>query len=342
MKEKRIVTYIKNGKLVTKEFNFFSRKSIVYEIFDKPYIQGEHHEYYKINKEVTFLSLENITFKKEARFILTDHTSLILKGCNFKGGRLFLIGGSVELLEPRLNPCYYTNRIDISEVNKLNIIIDKENVSFITIAGTAKDCLIDAEDRINQIDINANNVHLKNMKEAKDLKIEADEILLDNCKLYTDIEKSTQNFETKSLTIKDSELIYQNMDESMEISADLIHLQNSNIYFNDPSFVNGTIRSDKLKLENSIIESSYVLNLPCQNIEMDEKSELKASRRITFKNDTYCNKDDNNDLEITKQKLELLDTRRKFISILKGIEESQKEETSQFTGKKKVRSKGNN
>ena len=70
--------------------------------------------------------------------MIPKETLVVLDNCTFKSNQIELLQGSVELIHPNLNPCYYTNRIYLSDLNDFNVTMNNDNKSYITITGKSK------------------------------------------------------------------------------------------------------------------------------------------------------------------------------------------------------------
>ena len=295
MKEKRVVTYIKEGKEITKVFNFLSKREILNTLFEKPFYQTDNYEFYKIKSDIDYLSIKNMNFKKDARFILPDNTILVIENCTFKSGRIDLTGGNIDLLHPKLNPCFYTNRIFVSDVNNLNIEIGSDNRSFITVTGTANNFSMTATNRIENIAITGKTAQLKNIKDIKSLKLINEKTTLKNCIFSIDLDNDMEKIQTETLDIEDSNLFYLNYQNRRLLS------------------------SKNINLKNAIISSENNVNIDCEKIIMDNQSTIESKHNIKLLIDTYTIVNDESKIKVNLQSKDTLNKRKELISVLKGL-----------------------
>ena len=312
MKEKRIITYRKNGEEIKKEFNIFTRKEILKNLFEEPYYQSGTKEIYRIKSDIEYLEISNISFKKETTFVIPNDTMLVLEDCSFTAGRIGFENGLIQLINPRLNPSIYTNIIHASSVEDLDIVIGKDNRSFITITGDAKNFSINARERIETISITGEKAHLKNIKGIKNIKLTNKETILENCNLELDLETSIQKINAETVNANNCSLYYQTNFKNLPDSE-----KRKKNYLNNYNALNEIIYADNLNLTNTAIDTNNILNMSAKRITMDEHSYIKANNKIKISNDIFIAQDNN--IKITPTTVKQTNEKRQVISILKGI-----------------------
>ena len=325
MKEKKIISLTKNGKEVKKELNFFTRKELVNNIFEQPIYQGEAKEIYKIKKGIEIVLLKNITFKKNTQFILNKNTILILENCSFQTGIIsFANGGSVELINPKLNPSKYTNRINISSLEDFSMIVTENNNCYVTINGTCKNFSINMENKIERINIIADKIYLKNIKEIKEIIIYLSKLtILDNCNISINSNNKIKEIEIKNIVLKNTTISssYNTENQSLE-ETESITLINSNINLHGQE--KNTIEATKIiQLENSTIKSKNDMQLITPLLKMDHTSKLISETSITLGSDTYTKKKEAPVIEINSKNYKRISEKRHLVSILKKLKENQ-------------------
>ena len=329
MKEKRIIKYIKNGEEIKKEFNILTRKSILQNSLEEPYYQSGAEEIYKIKEDIDLIYISNMTFKKNIKFIIPEDTILILDKCIFLGGKIELIKGNIQLINPKFNPNIYINRIHAVTVNDLDIRIDSDNRGFITIRGNVNNFSMNIKERIEKISINGEKAILENIKDIKSLKLKNNETILKNCNFEIDLDKNEQDIMSQTLNIENCTLSYQTDLKELE-KPNLINDNNLDI----SNALSPIIRTNDLNLINSKIESNNVLNISTRKISMDNNSSIKATNELNLSTDNFKAK--NKEIEITPTTIQELTKTRNIISILKGIEEllQEKNNKKEKTNKK--------
>ena len=332
MKDKKIITYIKNGKSETKEMNLFNKKEIIKDLYSSAFIQNNTYEFYIINEDIDFLLLKNMTFKKEVKFLLPKkETLLVLENCTFKSGGINFINGNVALLYPNLDPRYYTNRITAYNLENLEIDIAKDDKSYISVYGKSNNLSINTKNKINNIFVTTNNCYLKNINSVQHLEIKGGNAILDKCNIGINLEAETYNIDIEKLILKNSSLLLHPNSSKENLQLGTLYLNNSNIYIDDSYFEEVKIKCNQLTLENSILEAREKLRLKCQRISIDDKSKLLSDDNISILNNTYSRKEDQNNLELTLEDLIKLQNKSYLISILKAVKE--KLETSKEESK---------
>ena len=330
MKEKKEIIFRKNKKETTKEITIFNKNKLVKELFDEyKFIEGESFNTYKIKDDIEYIYLKNIIFKRETKFRIPNNTTLILDNCTFNKGKVDIYGGNFEIINPNLNPCYYTNRFYISDVNNLNIVINKNSNGYMTIAGNAKNFSIDAKNKISGIALEAKNIKINNLNDAKILALTGENITIENSTLNLEILSQFKNqLNSKNINLKNSKLYYQTDIEQININVDNLSLENSYILFMGGYLINTTIGCKKLELKDSKIDSTDSITLLTDEILLDDNSEIVSSVKIQMHNNIYLPQK-NSEIAITKDNLNETEEeqhRRKLISILKGINQVLTEE----------------
>lgn len=305
MKDKKIVSYIKNGNYVKREFNIFTRNKIINDIFVLPKEQPDNYEYYEIQPDVEYLKLKNITFKKDARFLLTDN-NIELENCDFKGGRLDLTNGSTTITNSTFNPCNYINRIILKNVNNFNLDLNNNN-SFLSIIGESKNTKLSGNYRIETISLTGSTIEINNMKDIKTLRLNNHETTLNNCNFGINLSNETQYINTRKTNIINSNLYYQGEFEKLTISP---YIEEKNIILEKN---NTQLQTNILNLKNSKIESNnnIIINIP--NLNMDNESTIKSNKSIEL-NNYIIKSTNNNKVEINNEKY-----RRILITLLKKL-----------------------
>ena len=306
MKDKKIVSYIKNGNYVKREFNIFTRNKIINDIFVLPKEQPDNYEYYEIQPDVEYLKLKNITFKKDARFLLTDNNNIELENCDFKGGRLDLTNGSITITNSNFNPCNYINRIILKNVNNFNLDLNNNN-SFLSIVGESKNTKLSGNYRIETISLTGSTIEINNMKDIKTLRLNNHETTLNNCNFGINLSNETQYINTRKTNIINSNLYYQGELEKLTISP---YIEEKNIILEKN---NTQLQTNILNLKNSKIESNnnIIINIP--NLNMDNESTIKSNKSIEL-NNYIIKSTNNNKVEINNEKY-----RRILITLLKKL-----------------------
>ena len=271
MKEKKIVTYTKNGKKVTKEFNIFTKNAIIKDLFILPYPQPENYELEQIKQDTDYVELKNMNFKKEVRFNIPEHTQLVLENCDFNG-KINITGGNVTILNCNFNPCNYTNRLFLNDVNELKLKLNNDK-SYLTITGKSKNTEISGKYRIETMSITGEKAIIENMHDIKNLKLINNETILKDCDFAININNDTQLIQTKNLKINNSHLFYQIDFENIIISQ-YEEKQNKRTILIDR---NTPFQIVNLELKNnSIIETNNNIIIKNQNITIDNSSKIKS------------------------------------------------------------------
>ncbi len=319
MKDKKVVSYIKNGNYIKNEFNIFTRNKIINDIFILPKEQPDNYEYYEIQKDIEYLNLKNITFKKDAKFLLTENNNIELENCDFKGGRLGLTNGSITITNSTFNPCNYINRIILKNVNNFNLNLNNSN-SFLSIIGESKNTRLSGNYRVETITLTGSTIEINDMKDIKTLRLNNHETTLNNCNFGINLSNETQYINTKKTNIINSNLYYQGDFEKLTISPYLE--EKNNILENN----NNHLQTNTLNLKNSKIESNDKIMINIPNLIMDNESKIQSNECIELNN--YILKSiNNNKVEINKEEyrkilIKLLKTLR--IKIDNNIEEKTK------------------
>ena len=254
MKERKTITYIKNGKEIIKEYNILTRNKLLNDLFKKPYYQTGSQEIYSINEDIEHLSMTNITFPKNIKMFIPDNTTVALNNCTFQGESMYYIGGSIFLNQPNINPDNYTNRVYLDNTNDANIVIDNNNRGFISIIGTSKDFSIKANDRIETIYLTADKAALQDIYGIKSLKLITKNATIKNCSFKINLDNQSQNIKTDTLNIENSSLYYM----TDELSKDY-----------------EIINAKELILDNSEIDTNKNIIIKAESIIMDENSILR-------------------------------------------------------------------
>ena len=302
MNKKRLITYIKNGEEKSKEFNLFTKKEIIREVFSNPYYQSGISDFYRINENIEFLSITNMTFPKGIRMVIPEDCVVVLNDCIFKGGCMEFVDGTIELNNPTLNPDYYTNRIYLVDTKDANILIDYNNKSHITITGKSDNFSLNGYGRIETISLSGKKATLKNIEEINNLKLNNQETNIEDCSFVIDLNNQTQDIQTETLNIKDSSIYYKF--EQVEETQD--NEKESNV-----------ITTDVLNLIYTNISAKNTIGINAKTITMDSVSSIKTTDKIKLLDDTYTTKGTSVKLDINS--IKEINSRRELISILKGI-----------------------
>lgn len=273
MKEKRIITYIKNGQKITKEFKIFTKNAIIGDLFVSPYPQPLNYELLQIKDDIEYLKLQNINFKKEVRFIIPNNTNLIIENCSFNSSRLDLTGGNITLLNCTFNPCNYTNRIYLNNVNKLIFNLDNGK-SYLTITGKSKEIDVSGNYRFDTLSITGEKAIIKNMSDIKNLKLINKETLLKDCDFEINLNNDIQSIQTQKLTLDNSKLFYQSDFDNVLI----------NLY-----------EEEKI---NKIIDRNIIFQIT--NLELNNNSIIDSNNEIIINNKNIDITVNNNQKELIK------------------------------------------
>ena len=317
--KKRMITYISNDKEEEKRMTLFTKEILLKRVFENTQ-QERFYEVCKIKEDIKYLKLQNIKFDKNVKFIIPEDTNLVLDNCLFKGERIDLIGGNVEILSP--NPTIDTNRHFAKKLNKLYMRLEKKPNSFLNISGSTKSFYLNAEKNIDQISIKSDEIYLKNINYVKNIQMQGNNITLDGVSIDINSDYVNNSMIPNKLIIQNSSIYYQCQFAQMQLKAKYLWLKNSNIHFNSNYFAKAIIRTDYLNLENSLVDSMDYLDCESKKIIMDQSSKLKAGQSITLQDNAYVPTPREDNLEITQKKIEELERKRQLISILKGIKDS--------------------
>ena len=300
MKSNKEIAYTKEGRRVEQNLKLLTKKKIINDILVRTTKQEENFENYNIRNEIEELKLTNITFNKNVQFELPQDTKLILDSCTFKSPRIELIGGSIEIINPNLISCGYSNYIYFSRLENLNIRLKKDNKSFINIKGHANNCSIDLLTRINMIDnmgIEAKELKLTNIIKPRQLILKGNNIKIENC----EIDIKEEDIIAETLNCTNSTIYAQNSN----INIKNILLKNSKVYYGMCYNQEG-LNCDNLVINNSTINSQTNLTINSKRIIIDELSNLIASNAIKIQNEIITNENEDEDIILTKQKIKLL------------------------------------
>ena len=310
MNNKKTISYTKNGEEINGSINYFNKKSLVKKLFDESCILGKNCENYVINDSVEYLYLKNVVFLKNVRFTTPKDTIVILENCIFKGGRMDFNGGNIEIINPKLISCQYTNYIYFSNVNDLNIMISKDNMSFISLKGTANNFTLNTEKNIDIIDhlsIKANNIKIIGVTNPKILELDANKISLEKSNIHTN---DKNDMKAKKIELHQSSINSQKND----INTENLLLDRSKIYFSWCMNKEG-INWNNIILKESTITSEDHLSINSNDITMDDTSKFKVGESIQIKNIIYTSKSEETYLELDKKAI----NQRYIVSILKEI-----------------------
>ena len=316
MKERKKVTFIKNNKETSTEINLFTKKNIGEILFTKQSAQEEFGSIYYINDDIEYLELNNIIFPKNVKFFIPKNSILVLNNCTFKTGKIDVIGGNVDIVNPILNEGIYTNRISLSNVGIFNLLSNNKNKGYITLSGNAKEAVIGIKNTINRIALTTEKVFLQNIKNIKELDIKSITTILKNCDIEIDENKQIA---TNSLVLDDSQMIYQTSTSNATLEVEFIKMKDSMINFNSIYTVLAVIKSKLISLSNSEISSRSSIKIDTSNITIDDNSKLVAEQDITINEDRYIRKKEDDNVEINSDNQEAINAQRKLISTLKTL-----------------------
>ena len=247
MKERMVVSYVlKNNKenIITKEFNLLTRKKIFATLFSSPASQEGINEEYVLRENIEVLTLKNIIFKKDTRLVIPEGTTLILDSCTFKSGKIDILGGKVKLTNPTLNPCIFSNRIFLSNVDTFDVTINDDTRCSVTILGTSNIFSADIKSRIEKIKMSSKEINLKNIKKIGYFTLKSDLLSLKNCDLELNVDD--EQIPSNYLTLENSYLMYDYSNQKTVIDNEETNLKNSKIYIYDTYNPNCEIKTKKL------------------------------------------------------------------------------------------------
>ena len=318
MKKRESITLICDGIEERKEVTLLNKKNIGRKIFSPSSSVDESTEVYYINDKIEYLELYNFIFNKDTKFYIPQNSILVLVNCAFKKGKIDFIGGSVDLINPTLNDSIYTNRIFLSDVKDFNILKNNNDMSYISILGSAKTATINIKTNINKIALKTDVIALKNINDIKELKLTSGTVIVRSSDIGIDNEII---IETPDLRIEDSQLIYQYDMSISELNVDEITMKDSEILFNDVCTDFAVIKSKKMALNNSIVHSRPDLIIECPEIVLDDNSKIETWKSLTLNGNTYHRKEDAELLEINSHNAPRLNSYKSILSILKKVKE---------------------
>ena len=317
MKEKKTITYIKNGTEVTKIINLFNKKEILDTIFEQYRLLSEGIELI-IKEDVEYLLLKNICFSQNIKLLIPNTTIIILENCYFKGKKIDFKGGNIQLINPQFSSDLLNSYIHVDKVIDFNLILKSQNNINTTVRGQSNILTIDGNSSEISIIANAQEIILKNIQKTKELKITGAKVILANCSLDMDLYHDIKKINAQYLRIINSSLYYQS-DKKVYLLADSMNLYDSDIYFYGFCDINGIIQCNQLTLKNSKIEAKNSIKVFCQKMLIDSDSSIVTGQNIMLNEDTYYPKNENNSLVLNTKKLSHRISEREFISVLKAF-----------------------
>lgn len=317
MKKKQTITYIKNGKEYNKTFNPLNNTFILLALFHNAFFQDGHFDYYAIKESVSYLHLKNIQFYHDVKIKCPKDTILVLENCKFKEPNLYVIGGHVQIINPKMPKDYCRNNIYIADAKDFSLINNEVSNVPLFVSSISKKIYLEnlnGEQRKLYLNLIGDKITLNNITNPKSLTITS---------------KKTKILES-NINVDDL-LEYEKKPEEPSIDdipefRKLINPKEIQIETNQPKPSLLNLKTDELILNNSSITTFDNLKIDCQKITTDDNSTLQSNHDIILGNDIYKNNlAPNTMLVITpsylKEQPQEKNSRKELISVLKGIKQ---------------------
>lgn len=194
MNNKAMVVYLKGNVEVEKKVNFLTKAGIVKELFGKRCWQfnDEDHDEYRINEGIDFVHFKNVTFYRDVKFFGSDETNLVFENCKFRGGRIWFIGGAVELINPELDPVYAVNRIDVINNKDFSLSLREGACNRVQVVARSKRFSLTGQSRVISVSVrDSDYIELNNVSLMRSLSLKGKEILIRDSNLELDVEYSS-------------------------------------------------------------------------------------------------------------------------------------------------------
>lgn len=280
MKLKPMITYIRNGKKITKKINFFTEFYILTNVFSYSDKNMFDSYSYEISSEVEYIHLQNILFPSTngLTFNLKDNQILILENCIFKGNRIETRNGNIQIINPEFIKDFCRIRINYGKDVKI-ILSEKNTETRLEFFIDSKNFFLDAnrnKELNNLIVENAKKITLANLKNIVYLSLEAsEEITLEKQNNILLTNTSVYSFETPKLNLGNSTIKAEK--RCLYINADIITGKNYKL-----------IADENIQINNNIyVPQNNETEIIITDKDLKDTSKLEARRKLISTLKTY-------------------------------------------------------